>query len=109
MTQEEQEHILRIVPILSKAEYEIFLWIGEGKTTKEIAFMPGRVRSIKSIETHLTHMKTKFDLGNCVQLRMYAARYKTLLDTGLVKHTEDYGTQPRRYREIQLCSSHSQL
>lgn len=103
MTREELAHICRVSQTLSESEYEIFLWMGEGFTCREISVMPGRHRSMKTVDTHTAHLKEKFDVGNVFKLRAYASTYKTLLDHNIVNVKNFHNTTVRLYRTTELC------
>ncbi|MBI2807513.1 MAG: response regulator transcription factor [Planctomycetes bacterium] len=59
--------------ILSDRELEIFRFIGQGKTTRQIA---GDLHlSIKTIETHRENIKSKLNIGNAAELSREAVRW----------------------------------
>ncbi len=58
---------------LSPAEYEVFLYMGEGMTTEEIA--EARHGSLKTVESHIAHIKDKLGIERGTTLRCYAARF----------------------------------
>lgn len=107
MTKEEQENILKIIPRLSHREYQVFMWAGDGKSVKEMSVVPGHHCSVKSIDTHMAHIKQKFGFtgyGASLKVREYAARYRALVDLGHVKESDRSGAHGyKHYREIQLC------
>jgi len=61
------------VASLSDRELEVFRLLGAGKTTREIAEQLHL--SIKTIETHRAHIKTKLGLKNAAELVSSAARW----------------------------------
>ncbi len=61
------------VSALSDRELEVFEMIGSGKTTREIA---SRLHlSVKTVETHRQHIKTKLNLDNSNELVHYAVKW----------------------------------
>jgi DNA-binding NarL/FixJ family response regulator len=55
---------------LSDRELEVFRWIGRGCSLQEIAT---RLQiSVKTVETHCTHIKTKLDISNSRELNRQA-------------------------------------
>lgn len=63
------------VESLSNRELQIFRYIGEGKTTKAIA--DTLFLSVKTVESHLAHIKTKLRLQNASELQFRAYRWLT--------------------------------
>jgi DNA-binding CsgD family transcriptional regulator len=58
---------------LSDRELEVVTLIGSGLATREIAV---RMRvSVKTVETHRAHIKSKLDLGNAAQLVQFCFRW----------------------------------
>lgn len=60
---------------LTDNEYEFFLMLGEGHTSKEMAAWPGRHRSIKTIESLMQTLQEKLGLKGHLRVRAYAAKY----------------------------------
>ena len=61
------------IETLSDRELEIFQLIGQGLGTREVA---GRLfLSVKTVETHLEHIKTKLGLGSGRELVRYATKW----------------------------------
>ena len=58
---------------LSDREFDVFQLIGRGLSTQEIA---DRLHlSVKTVETHRMHIKTKVRIGTTAELTAYAARW----------------------------------
>lgn len=58
---------------LSDRELEVFEFIGRGLTTRQIA---GKLHlSVKTVETHREHIKTKLNLKNSTELTRHAVRW----------------------------------
>jgi DNA-binding NarL/FixJ family response regulator len=58
---------------LTDREFEIFEWVGRGASTQDIA---NRLHvSVKTIETHRMHIKTKLGIGTSTELVAFAARW----------------------------------
>jgi DNA-binding NarL/FixJ family response regulator len=62
---------------LSDRELEVFRWIGEGCNTREIAEHLNL--SVKTVETHCSHIKTKLNVKNSRELARQAVLW---LDRG---------------------------
>jgi DNA-binding NarL/FixJ family response regulator len=56
---------------LSDRELEVFRFLGQGSSTREIA--QALHLSVKTIETHRAHIMDKLNLGNATELLRYAA------------------------------------
>ncbi len=65
----------RGIESLTDRELEIFELIGRGLGTREIADRLSL--SVKTVETHREHIKTKLDLGNAAELSRHAALWGT--------------------------------
>jgi DNA-binding NarL/FixJ family response regulator len=63
---------------LTERELEVFLWIGRGRTTKEIA--REMALGIASIDTYRARIKEKLKLRNATELQHSAMRW--VLETG---------------------------
>lgn len=61
------------IDLLSDRELEVFLLIGQGRGTRQIA--DKLHLSIKTIETYRAHMKEKLNLENAAELLQYAIRW----------------------------------
>ncbi len=61
---------------LSDRELEVFHYIGQGKTTKEIASFLNL--SIKTVETYKSHIKTKLQIKDSTELMHQAVEWKIL-------------------------------
>jgi DNA-binding CsgD family transcriptional regulator len=53
---------------LNEREREVALTVGEGKTTAEIA--AALILSVPTVKTHISHILTKLDLNNRVQIAL---------------------------------------
>ncbi len=62
--------------LLSDRELEVFHYIGQGKTTKEIAFFLNL--SIKTVETYKSHIKTKLQIKDSTELMHHAVEWEIL-------------------------------
>ncbi len=62
--------------LLSDRELEVFHYIGQGKTTKEIAFSLNL--SIKTVETYKSHIKTKLQIKDSTELIHHAVEWEIL-------------------------------
>ncbi len=60
--------------ILSDREFEVFQFIGDGRTTKEIAQFLNL--SIKTVETYKSHIKTKLEIKDSTDLIRRAVEWK---------------------------------
>ena len=58
---------------LSDRELQVFRLIGEGRTTREIAH--ALARSVKTVESHIEHIKNKLALESAAELARRAARW----------------------------------
>ena len=58
---------------LSDRELQVFRLIGEGRTTRQIAAT--LARSVKTIESHLEHLKNKLALGSAAELAQRATQW----------------------------------
>lgn len=58
---------------LSDREIEIFEWIGRGRSTHAIARKIGI--SVKTVETHRTHIRRKLDLASSAEVLNHAIRW----------------------------------
>ena len=58
---------------LSDRELQVFRLVGEGRTTRRIAEL--LTRSVKTIESHLEHIKNKLDLQSGAELARRAAQW----------------------------------
>jgi len=65
---------------LSRREFQVFLKIGEGLTTKELAAVLGI--SSKTAENHRENIKRKLSCRSALQLQMRARDYLTVLTEG---------------------------
>lgn len=74
-----RHHLASPHTLLSNREYEIFNRILRGMTLTEIA--DELALSIKTVSTHKSHILTKMDITNDVELVRYAVEHK-LLDQG---------------------------
>jgi len=61
------------IDMLSDRELEVFQFIGNGKSTREIA--DELTLSVKTIETHRAHIKEKLDITSTSKLASVAARW----------------------------------
>lgn len=59
--------------LLSDRELQVFRLIGEGRTTRRVA--ETLARSVKTIESHLEHIKNKLDLESGAELARCAAQW----------------------------------
>jgi DNA-binding NarL/FixJ family response regulator len=59
---------------MSQAEYAVFLAIADGVKTSVIANGPPK-RSIKTVEAHINHIKTKLGLKHITEVRCIAAKF----------------------------------
>ena len=61
------------ITLLTDREFEVFQWIGGGKSTEDIA----KCLHIgaKTVETHRMHIKTKLGMATSAALTAYAARW----------------------------------
>jgi len=55
---------------LSDRELEVFRFLGQGSSTREIA--QALHLSVKTVETHRAHIMDKLSLGNATELLRYA-------------------------------------
>src|SRR5690242_11005165 len=69
------EEILNRIFALSPREMITFRAIGQGLATKELASIDGYKCSIKTIETHIAHMRQKLESSGISHLRMLATRF----------------------------------
>ena len=60
---------------LSDREIEVFQWIGEGRTTRQIA--QKLHLSLSTVETHRAHIKEKLNLRNSAELMRAAVEWAT--------------------------------
>ena len=81
MNEKEFEKVLT----LSEREHEVFVAIGHGKTTKDIAATPGHVCSVKTVDTHKTHIKAKLGLENATGLYYIAVRYVAFMEMNRIQ------------------------
>ena len=58
---------------LSDRELQVFQLVGEGRTTRQIAAMLGR--SIKTIESHVEHIKNKLGIESAAELAQRATQW----------------------------------
>jgi DNA-binding NarL/FixJ family response regulator len=58
---------------LSKRELHIFRLIGEGRTTRQIAGLLSR--SVKTVESHIEHIKDKMSIRSAAELAQRATRW----------------------------------
>ena len=58
---------------LSDRELQVFRLIGQGRTTRQIAVT--LARSVKTIESHLEHLKNKLALGSAAELAQRATQW----------------------------------
>lgn len=63
---------------LSPREYQIFMLLGDGLSSREIADYPGVKCSPKTVETHYAHLKGKLGIDHICQVRVLAARFIAL-------------------------------
>lgn len=61
------------VTLLTDREFEVFQWIGRGKSTEDIAKLLHI--GAKTVETHRMHIKTKLGMATSAELTAYAARW----------------------------------
>ena len=69
---------------LSDRELQVFRLIGEGRTTRRIA--ETLARSVKTIESHLEHIKNKLEVGSGAELVRRAAQW---VETGRIGRSPD--------------------
>jgi DNA-binding NarL/FixJ family response regulator len=67
------------VHALSDRELQVFRLIGQGRTTRQVAGT--LTRSVKTIESHLEHIKNKLALGSAAELAQRATRW---VETGRI-------------------------
>jgi len=65
---------------LSDRELQVFRLIGQGRTTRKIAVT--LARSVKTIESHLEHIKNKLALGSAAELAQRATQWVETGRTG---------------------------
>ena len=71
-------HTLKLpVDALSDRELQVFRLIGQGRTTRQVAGT--LTRSVKTIESHLEHIKNKLVIQSAAELAQRAAKW---VDTG---------------------------
>jgi DNA-binding NarL/FixJ family response regulator len=58
---------------LTSRELSVFRLIGEGRTTRQIAEILGR--SIKTVESHIEHIKGKLTIGSAAELAQRATQW----------------------------------
>lgn len=68
---------------LSDREMEVFYWLGKGLGTRQIADRLGL--SVKTIETHRAHIKTKLSLDSADDMVKLARQWKELGEKPLAK------------------------
>lgn len=68
-----------ILDRLSNRELQVFRLIGEGRSTRQVA--ESLRRSVKTVESHLEHIKNKLAIGSAAELARCAARW---VDTGRI-------------------------
>lgn len=66
--------------VLTQAEFDIYLLLGQGKTNKQIADMPGQQRSIKTVSGHCGHIKLKLGLRSLMQVRLHSLGQQMMHD-----------------------------
>jgi DNA-binding NarL/FixJ family response regulator len=64
---------------LSDRELQVFRLIGQGRTTRQIAAI--LARSVKTIESHIEHIKNKLAIETAAKLAQRATRW---VETGLI-------------------------
>src|SRR5690349_14469593 len=69
-----------LIGYLSDRQYEIFECLSKGMTPGEISRIPGKICSVKTIETHVFHLKEKLKTPNIHKLRHLATRFFIYLD-----------------------------
>jgi DNA-binding NarL/FixJ family response regulator len=70
--------------VLSDRELQVFRLIGEGRSTRRIA--EALARSVKTIESHLEHIKSKLGFASAAELLRYAIQW---VETGYVGRSAD--------------------
>ena len=63
---------------LSPAEYEVFVWVGEGLSARQIANLPGRKRAHRTIIEYLYRIREKLGLPDQRQVTCLAAKYNLI-------------------------------
>ncbi len=61
------------IRVLSDRELQIFQLVGQGRTTRQIAAMLSR--SIKTIESHIEHIKNKLGIETAAELAQRATQW----------------------------------
>jgi DNA-binding NarL/FixJ family response regulator len=67
------------IHLLSDRELEVFRLVGQGRSTRQIAGTLSR--SVKTIESHLEHIKNKLGLGSAAELAQRATQW---VETGRI-------------------------
>lgn len=73
---------------LTKAEYDVFMAMAEGMSSRQIANRPGRAVSIKTVESHQQHARAELGLANQGELRMFAVQYREWLRDNKIERVE---------------------
>lgn len=63
---------------LSPREFQVFLLLGDGLSSGEIANTPGFKCSRKTVEAHFANLRRKLDLPTIARARVYAATFIAL-------------------------------
>ena len=82
------KEIIEDIERLSVIEFRVFKHLGDGLKTKEIAGVKGYVVSVKTIETHIAHIKDKLSNKEnrltVGQIRILAGQYNLLVSQGKI-------------------------
>lgn len=73
------------ISLLSDTQYRIFCDIGKWKSTREIARTPGQNLSVKTIETHISHIRKKMGLKSLLEVRKAAVEHIAEVGSGRVE------------------------
>lgn len=63
---------------LTPREFEVFTALGEGLSGPQIADLPGKKISIKSVHTYMDRIRVKLQLSDHRQLTCLAAKYNLI-------------------------------
>ncbi|HSJ01121.1 MAG: response regulator, partial [Verrucomicrobium sp.] len=80
------------LPSLSDREMEVFQWLGRGLGTRQIAEQLGL--SIKTIETHRAHIKTKLNLDTADEMVKLAREWQEMDELKVIQGKRPPGTSP---------------
>ncbi len=95
------EAVLKEIESLSPRQYQIFCWMGEGRSPSEVAHMPGHNVARKTVDTICDHIKSKLSLDDVYKVRALATRYLIYIETNKIVRLETKA----HFIHQRLCSS----